>query len=188
VSAPVRLLGASIGLFAVAVVATEYADGGGLEWGGRFFFPLLAPLAVLAVAGIDARLSATNIPRMQVCGLLGAVAASTAVVSLVAVGWARADKQHVVDAVARHPAALTLTTVIALPRIAWSLDSRVTWMLTDPDRLATVLADLRTKNVTDLNVVVEKVDRAALGPYRVVSEAREPALAAHGMTLLRLRA
>ena len=29
--------------------ATGYAEGGGQEWGGRFYFPLLVPMAVLAV-------------------------------------------------------------------------------------------------------------------------------------------
>src|SRR5204863_372720 len=99
---------------------------------GRFFSPLLAPLAVTAVAALAARVSDLGLPRKAVAGLLGMVALSTAVASLVVVGASRADNQGVVDAAARHPGALTLTTVTALPRLGWSVDDRVTWMLTEP--------------------------------------------------------
>ncbi len=36
------------------VLATQYAEGGGLEWGGRFLSPVLVPLAVVAAAGLGA--------------------------------------------------------------------------------------------------------------------------------------
>ncbi len=50
----VAILGAVIGTFGVVVLASEYAIGGGVEWGGRFFFPALAPLAVAAMVVVGA--------------------------------------------------------------------------------------------------------------------------------------
>ncbi|WP_390506333.1 hypothetical protein, partial [Staphylococcus pseudintermedius] len=45
-------------LFAGAIVATQYADGGAVQWGGRFFAPITVPLAILVVVGLDRLLGA----------------------------------------------------------------------------------------------------------------------------------
>ncbi len=46
------LLGGTVALFGLATLATQYPEGGGLEWGGRYLSPALVPLAVLAAAGL----------------------------------------------------------------------------------------------------------------------------------------
>ena len=154
-SATTGLLGLTTALFAAAVVATQYAEGGGLEWGGRFLSPILVPIAVLATAGLARALD--SIPdgqdRRYATALLAALGVVTAVFALATAGSLRAREDGIVAALERHPAAVTVTTRPAYPRIAWRADDRLTWMLTDDARLPTLLEHLRQAGV-DVNVVV----------------------------------
>lgn len=189
VSAGVRLIGVATALFVVAVVATEYPEGGGLQWGGRFFSPVLAPLAVLAVAGIHARLAAA--PRRDktwAAGLLAALTATGAAMSLLTVGALRQTHAEVIAAVARHPAPVSVTTTAALPRVAWSINDRVSWMVADPRALAAVLADLRAHGVPGVTVVVDDwVADDRLGDVAAVVDMRERSLENLGLKLLKVR-
>ena len=54
-----RFLAVTCGLFAIAVLATQHPDGGGLEWGGRYFSPALVAVAVMSSGGV-ARLRLTQ--------------------------------------------------------------------------------------------------------------------------------
>jgi hypothetical protein len=47
-----RWLVGAVVLFVVMIGAATYADGGSLQWGGRFFACALAPLAAMAAAGV----------------------------------------------------------------------------------------------------------------------------------------
>lgn len=40
-------------LFFGAILATQYPDGGAVQWGGRFYAPLTVPLAVMAALGLQ---------------------------------------------------------------------------------------------------------------------------------------
>lgn len=184
-----RTLGLTVVLFIPAVVATGYAAGGGLEWGGRFYSPLLAPLAVLGVLGLDAGLQAAPSPRGRRTAtvLLGALAATGAVVSLLTVGAIRHAHREATAAVARHPASVTVTTVAALPRVAWAIDRQTTWMLTTHARLPGLLADLRSQGVAQVTVVVEPwVGTDRLEVYPTVRAHPEPALHALALTVFEL--
>ena len=183
-SATTGLLGLTSALFAAAVVATQYAEGGGLEWGGRFLSPILVPIAVLATAGLARALD--SIPdgqdRRYATALLAALGVVTAVFALATAGSLRAREDGIVAALERHPAAVTVTTRPAYPRIAWRADDRLTWMLTDDARLPTLLEHLRLSRAststsscrTDTPVFGEVVD--------------EPALRDDGMKLVGIRA
>ncbi len=183
----VGILGMTVGLFAVAVIVTEYADGGGVEWGGRFFFAMLAPLAVLAVVGLDRALSrAPRAGRYAASGLLASLALANAVLGVGVVAQLRADQGGLAEAVARHPAPVTVTTVPALPRVAWSTHDTVSWMLTDAVGLQDVLAGLRSRGLTEVAVVTARPGpgrAASLAGFPTLEEIDEPDLAAHGLGL-----
>lgn len=173
------LLGLTTALFAAAVLATQYAEGGGLEWGGRFLSPILVPIAVLAIAGLIRAFD--SIPaehdRRYATALLSALALVTALFALATAGSLRAREDGIVAALERHPATVTVTTRPAYPRIAWRADDRLTWMLTDDARLPTLLEYLRLSGV-DVNVVVPE-DTPVLG--EIVDE---PALRDDGMKMV----
>lgn len=202
----VRVLTPTVALFALAVVATEYAGGGGAEWGGRFFSPLLAPLAVLAVHGLDRRLAAARHPTAELVTVeraatrptvtsshraltaLAALTAVGAVVSLLTVAQVRRDHSQHVAAVLRHPAQVVVTTSPALPNVAWTTHDDVTWMATTRPELADLLASLRAENVKTVTVIADQVtSKDALRAYADVQEAPEPTLNRVGLTVFSLR-
>src|SRR5262249_48362636 len=78
---------ATVGLFALAVLATSYEVGGGAEWGGRYFavgFPVVAALVVLS---IGSTLSWSD-PLARRCLLgLGAVSLRLAVLAVHQLAW-----------------------------------------------------------------------------------------------------
>jgi len=183
----VRVMGVAVGLFVAAVMATQYPEGGGLEWGGRFLSPALAPLAALAAVGLAHRLDPAPLAAKRFAsGLLAVLGAATAVAGLVTVGVSRQRQASVVDAIARHRAPVVVTTIPALPRVAWSIDANTTWMLTDNAGLAGLLGSLHDHHVND--VVVVGTGRVRPDPfYSRVEDVREPPLARRGLRLFRLR-
>jgi len=52
-------------LFAGAILATQYPDGGAIQWGGRFFAPLTVPLAVGAAVGVRRLVEADDAARAE---------------------------------------------------------------------------------------------------------------------------
>jgi len=182
-----HMLGAAAALYAAAVVATEYPIGGGLEWGGRFFAPLFAPLAVLAVVGLHRRLPTDREPRRLVSALLAGVVAVGAVASLLTTAHLRNDHVQTTAAVLRHPAAITVTTVPALPNVSWSADDEITWMWASPTRLPALLASLRSQAVATVTLIADiGTPPTAFGGYTLDRETREPALGRLGLTVFRL--
>ncbi len=188
----VRILGVTVGLFALAVVTTEYPAGGGLEWGGRFFFPVLAPVAVLAVVGLDRRLRLAPLAGQRAAtGLLAAIVFTGALSGVASGARIRGDASGLAAAVARHPAPVTVTTVPALPRVAWSTPGTVHWMLTDTVGLHDLLAGLRSRGLTEVVVVIWRPgpgSAATAAGFEAVEEMDEPALGAHNLGLYVLRA
>lgn len=62
-STTARIVGVTTFLYSGAVVATQYAVGGSMEWGGRFFhlaLPALVPVLLLSLDGARVRLDATT--------------------------------------------------------------------------------------------------------------------------------
>ena len=177
------------GLFAVAILLTQYPEGGGLEWGGRFFSPLTVPLAVVATVALAHRLrSAPAAARDRATAAVAGLAAATAVFSLVTVALARADQDRLIAAAARHPASVTVTTVDVFPRLAWRTHDRLNWMLTDDAGLEELVSRLSDAGVPDVVVVTGVgVPRATVAAYEDVRRVEEPVFGPVGATMLVLR-
>ena len=180
------LLGTTVALFAAAVVVTQYPEGGATEWGGRFLSPTLAPLAALASAGLAAGVGAAPaVRRRWTAGLLVLVGVAFAAFGLVTVGLERARIERVAQAIARHPAPVTVTTGAFLPRAAWSVDDRVSWMRVEPGGLAALVRDLRAQGVRQVAAVLPAaIPASELAAFPTVEERPEPDLAGAGLRLL----
>lgn len=181
-------LGAVV-LFGTGVVLTQYAEGGGLEWGGRFFSPATVPLAVAATVALASRLrSVPAAARRGATAAVAGLAVASAVFALVTVAAARADHDRLIAAAARHPAEVTVTTVDVYPRLAWRTHDRLNWMLTDEAGLPELLSTLRAAGVADVVLVTRAgVPPASLAAYGDAREVDEPVFDGVGATMLRLR-
>ncbi|HVF14632.1 MAG TPA: hypothetical protein VM942_08535 [Acidimicrobiales bacterium] len=175
--------------FMAAVVLTEYPEGGGVQWGGRFFSPVLVPLGVLAVIGFRHRLADLEPgDRRWAAACLSIVAAATAVLGIFTVAEGRARHDRIVAAVSRHPAPVMVTTFRGLPRIAWREDERLTWMISDKAGLGDLLARLDQNGVTRLSLVTPRADRGLGWPDGWTGEeVDEPALRQSGLGLFLLQ-
>jgi hypothetical protein len=123
---------AVVAVFTLLVLASQYRVGGGLEWGGRFLSPITAPVAALvAVALLDRLLPALTV-----------LAVASAVGALVVVGTLRRDHDEAIDDIARNARPTVVTTLSAVPRLAWRLDGRVDWVLARTEDVAAVAADV----------------------------------------------
>ncbi|MDQ4132021.1 MAG: hypothetical protein M3179_02190 [Actinomycetota bacterium] len=182
-------LGITGALFAVAVIATQYAEGGGAEWGGRFWSPLFVLLAVLATAGFDQRLRPAGAPdRRRVVTALAILGVTTAAVGLLSVGRLRMDQSRMVEAVARHPAPVTVSTFAGLPRMAWTTHERLSWLYADEGDLPGLLEALDRHGIREVSVVASgRAEDFDPGPYRVAEVVDEPDLRRFGMDLYVLR-
>lgn len=135
-SAVERAMAASAGLTAIAVLATQYPEGGGFEWGGRFLLGLSVPVAVLAVAGLRRALPSAGAPGAGLAvPAAGAVLVVFAVAGATILGQVQRRHDRVVGLVDRTATAagapVVVTTSPALPRLAWRLDPATRFLLVD---------------------------------------------------------
>jgi len=143
--APARFLGATCGLFSAGVLATQYATGGGAEWGGRYFaigLPLIVPVVLLALRNLGRRLDRTT-ARI---GLASALAVSAAF-SVLAIMTLRVEHEQTdrivaaVDAAAERVSAtdggapVVLTTNRGLGRFDFPLVDRTRWLTVSSEQL-----------------------------------------------------
>jgi len=186
----VRLLGSTTLVFAAAIVATQYAEGGGLEWGGRFLSPVLVPMAVLAASGLVRALDSVPRPeRTAAVALVVAVGVASGVFGLATAGALRAREDAIIAALARHPAQVVVTTRPAYPRLAWRADEDLAWMLVDRSGLPALVGALRSRGVEEMVLVVAADEPlAGLDGFRSLTVEQEPALAGDGMKLVVARA
>jgi hypothetical protein len=150
------LLGGSA-LFALAILATQYDDGGGLQWGGRYLAPLLVPLGVTVAVVVATRLAARE--RVAVAALLGA----TAVLSLVVPDQVRRRNADGIEAVDATGAEVVLVEGDKLARLDWAAWPERCW-LADGDDLAGALDVARAAGVDRLGSLLVPIDELrALG-------------------------
>jgi hypothetical protein len=167
-----RVLAAIVGLFAVGIVATQYDGGGGIEWGGRFFFPVIVPVAVIAAGGLHRAAVAVrpNARRALVAGA-AALAVVPAVSGLVSVADTRQSGARFASDVERADVQVAVTTEVALPRMVWVTHPGVTWFLAGDDgQIADVLAALRTGCGGRVGLVVGRLPAGVPSGYRVVAD------------------
>ncbi len=183
-----RPLGAQVALgtftvFALAVVATQYSNGGSAEWGGRYFalgLPVLVPVVVLALADLGARLEPfarrAGVAALVVCSL-STIAMGLTVVLQTHRFTARltAAIDHVGQGmVVTGDKPVVLATNGAVPRFAWATFDRQRWLLADPADLAALTTRLRAAGVDRALLVTDQPvrDTAELGARaEVVSDA-----------------
>ena len=135
------------GLFFLGVLATEYGDGGGLQWGGRFYtlsLPLLVPAALVGLARARKWLAPGT--RHLVAGVavvVTLVLAGTALWTLRSVHQTGRLAEARLTAVARQApsgddgAPVFVTSAPVWPRFEWQVYPDVRWQLVS-------LADMRS--------------------------------------------
>lgn len=177
----VKVVGAIGAVFVLAVLATQYPEGGGREWGGRFLSPATAIVAVLAVSGIRRAVASRPGPdaaRRVATAAVAAVAGLSTVLALTTVGRARAESDRLTAAVARHRADVTISVEPSLPRLSWRADDQVAWMLARPDEVAGLLDALHARGASSVAAVLPAGFPVEGSPFARVTTFDEPALAA----------
>jgi hypothetical protein len=158
-------------LFVLAVIATQYAKGGGGEWGGRYFalaIPLYVPVLLLALRDAGGRLSSQTARTALI-----ALAACSIVMSTIGLGALRSSHRAsarlvaAVDRAGRTVAGVEpvmVTTQGSVPRFAWSTFDRQRWLLASPEGLDDLLGRLRAAGVAQVGFVTRDLprDRATL--------------------------
>ncbi len=153
-------------LFVVAVIATQYAKGGGGEWGGRYFalaIPLYVPVLLLALRDAGTRLSARSAGTA-----LAALAVCSIVMTTMGVGALRSSHRASARLVAAADVAgrsvadidpVMVTTQGSVPRFAWSTFDRQRWLLAPPEGLEDLLSRLRAAGVARVGFVTRDLER-----------------------------
>ncbi|MCP5028166.1 MAG: hypothetical protein GY929_17960 [Actinomycetia bacterium] len=141
-----HFVGLSALLFIGAVIATQYADGGGAQWGGRFFSPAFVLLAALCAPAFGSLL-ATDL-RWAVAAVLvvPVLAGSLATLRL------RATHGELVDEATFSGAPIVITEVRALPRLGWSAHPDTRWLVAEPEDLDPLIGQLQAAGFDDVAV------------------------------------
>ncbi len=145
---PARILLGAFALFALAVLATQYAAGGTAEWGGRYFaigLPALAPVVVLALR--------RHAHHRVAAGALIAATAFMSVMSVASIRSSHLFTDELISAVDRAGGEVHVATSGAIPRLAWSTFDRQRWLLVAPGDLAGVMGRLRAEGVERVTFV-----------------------------------
>lgn len=173
--APV-LIGATGGLYALAVIATQYSVGGSGEWGGRYF-ALLVPAAVpLFLAGLRREGRSLRPQVRRAVG--GALVVCSLAMSVMAVAGLRVNHRTKADLVAGVEAAgratgddrpVVVTDWIGAPRLAWATFDDHRWLFVPKDQVATAVDRLRAAGIgrfvfltRDLPAVRHQLDGATV--------------------------
>lgn len=176
--APARLLCVGSGVFAAAVLATQYPEGGTGEWGGRYFalaLPWVVPLAVVGLAGLA---TGRRGPRDAGRVAVGAVAAVSAVLAFEAVSTLDRSQERaseVVDllvdlrsevSVGRPEPVPVVTSSGAIARFAWEHVDEGAWHTTTRARLGPLASDLAVAGHDTLILFTQspEADLAVLDP------------------------
>lgn len=164
-SPTVELLVLTWGLFAVAVLATQYAKGGGWEWGGRYFALGLPSVTPLVAAGL--RDAGRRVDRQTAGFGLAAIVAASLAVAAMGVGSVRYFREHwgdFVDAVGVDAAQTTagdggapvvVTTEPEVPRAAWDEMDASRWLLVSRAAMPEMLARLDRLGIKQLIIITK---------------------------------
>ena len=146
-----RLIGI-IGLATLGVLATQYDNGGGLNWGARFLAPALPMLAVLLAATLQRVRS--SLPHGRTLGLaVVGLAAVTTVASLVGDATLRTSTDDAIDRVAAGAdTGVVVTASIALPRLAWRTYPGVDYVVVPHGDGDTIRAALQRTGIDRVDV------------------------------------
>ena len=157
--------------FAAAVVATQYANGGGVEWGGRYFAIGLPAAAVLVAAVLRRYFNTVPRPAMTVqAAALAVTVGSVSLLGILTLGRTHAATHQlgqVLVAADRGsgPSGQTvvLTTERFVPQIEWQLYHRFIWL---------------TPKLADLPEVARNLEAHAPGRVLLLTAAADTTLPA----------
>jgi hypothetical protein len=179
--AVVRIVTATAVLFALAVIATQYASGGSGEWGGRYFalaLPVIVPVALASARPVLGTLDQTT-ARFALGGLLVlSLALSTlAIVTLRDQHDETEAMAAQVDATARANPTVSggLPVVLAsdggAARFAYEVVDRTRWLTVKDTDLSAYATRLRSLGVDRLTFVTRDEDdlRELTSTYRAES-------------------
>ena len=179
------LLGSTAVLFALAVVMTQYAIGGGFEWGGRYFalaLPCVTPIAALGLRGLRHR---ADVATAKVC--VAAVVIPTLVLAFLGIDAVRTNRadwntfigEVVAAADATDPGdggkPVVITTEPEAPRAAWASFDDDRWLLVPDSEVPRMLARLHTVGVSELVLLTRgaNLERAIeASPYEIAGTPR----------------
>ncbi len=144
--------------FVLAVVSTQYADGGSFQWGGRFLSPLVPLLAACAGCGVaalvqrPARGGGAWISRPAVAtAAVVALLAAQAAVALGVTDRVRRDAELVVARVDALGAPVMLTASDQAARLDWRGWPERCWLaVREPASLADAVAVLQAAGVRQI--------------------------------------
>jgi hypothetical protein len=142
-----------IGSFAVAVCATQYDDGGGLQWGGRYLSPLLVPGAALAACALGQDGVRTRVGR----GAVVALAVVAGVGGVLITNQVRSDNAEAIGSVAATGQDVVLVEGQQLARLDWASWPERAWLATDDD-VPSAIEVLREATVASAVAVLVPVE------------------------------
>ncbi len=160
---PSQVCVVAFGLYAAAVIATQYSYGGVAEWGGRYFaagIPLgvaatIAPLADV-VSRLPARTRTMSVSMFAVAGLglnvLG-------LASLNSVRQSTADLVQEIETTTElmsgndEPKPVVVSTVPLAGRVSWAIFDDARWLLVDSSELPQLAARLQQHDIDQFALV-----------------------------------
>jgi hypothetical protein len=152
-------------LFALAVLATQYAQGGAWEWGWRYFaigLPCVTPLVAAGLRRLSDRVDADT-ARVWIASI-AAAAIALAVMGTGSVGYFRDGWRDFVAAtvaIAERTdpgdggGPVVVATEPELPRAAWDEMEGSRWLLVAPEDVAAMLERLHDLGVRELVVATK---------------------------------
>lgn len=144
---------------ALAILATQYSIGGGVEWGGRYFAVLLPPAVAVIVAGAAGDVGSLLARRPVALAVGASAAAATVAVALLAgvtLSQAHQRAEQLSDRIAVAAAsvpsgadgrAVVLTTNRLLPQLLSADLDRYGWVSADASELPGFAAQLSGSGV-----------------------------------------
>jgi hypothetical protein len=162
-----RLALVTFAVFSAGVVATQYAVGGGSEWGGRYFaigLPIVVPVLLLALR--DAGLRLDTVARRRAVGSLVACSLALTVMSVSTMRASHRIADDLLGAIdrvseaANGPPVLVSTSPI-VPRLAWRTFDQQRWLLAPPPTLPDTVRRLRAAGVDRFTLVTRDLAREA---------------------------
>jgi hypothetical protein len=159
-----RTVAMTVAVYLVGVVATQYAVGGGVEWGGRYFalaVPLVAPFAAGGL--LAARASFTGTSRTVAGAGLALIVLAMALLGVRALS----ARERAADRVlARLPAPtaelssrpVVVTTALPVPRFAGRDFAEHRWLLVDAASPQGLVERLRGAGIEQFVFLTRNID------------------------------
>jgi hypothetical protein len=142
------------GLYLLAVLATEYPEGGSRDWGGRYLFLALVPVAVGSVVVVRRRLA--QLPagdaRRRVGLLLVALVVVPALLGIYATEGLRDANGAMTTRALSTGTPIVIRTNRAYGRLAWDVLPAADWLTADPASAPALLARLRGEGAGSVTV------------------------------------